>query len=104
MTLQKILEQLTKEVTDIVRSSEDHPTRDQIIEEMVEMHGAVFAVPAAETPIAVFKRQVASTIRNLVAQTIFQEYEMHGSKVYSMRSIQQSSTAQPVTGETYRTP
>ena len=101
MTLQKRLEQLTKEVTDIVRSSEDHPTRDQIIEEMVEMHSAVFTVPAAESAIEVFKRQVASTIRDLVTRGIIERYQTHGNEVYGIKPVQQSMP-QPTTGEKYR--
>ena len=103
MTQLKRLEQLAREVTDIVKSSQEHLTRDQIIEEVVDMHNVEFTVPAAESTLAAFKRQVASTLRDLVTRDAIQKYQLHGNEVYRIQKVQQPTTTQhPTTGEAYR--
>ncbi len=98
MTFQKRLEQLAKEVTDVVKSSQEHLTRDQIIEEVVALHNIEFEVPAAESALAAFRRQVASTLRDLVVKDAIQKYHWsHGYEVYSIRTV-----SQPVAEEVYR--
>lgn len=103
MAFQKRLEQITREVKEVISTSQEPLTRDDIIEEIVALHCVEFAVPAAESALAVFRRQVASTLRDLAVRNAVQKYQLHGSEVYRIQSVSQPIAApQPVAGEVYR--